>query len=360
MGPTHPYTGGIAQHTARLALELEARSISVRVESWKRQYPALLYRGKQFVEGAEPEIGNPVSVCRRLKWYSPISWVMAGRRAQGSERIVLNIPTPFHAIPYALVMLAAPRKSRLVGVVHNVLPHERSPLDVTLVRWLLAKLDFSIVHGEAEKRIAEGIGVQSEKLVVRRLPSPWYPIEKKKKDSPSDSPPRALFFGAIRDYKGLEVLIEAIAQTSRMRLLIAGEFWGNKEKYLDLIRQFEIQDRVEIRDGYVAEQEFGALFSSSSIMVLPYTSGTGSSTAKLALSHGLPVIASDAGSVADGVIDGQNGRIVGAGSVEDLKAALSLAEQVNTLALWSKNANSSRGEETLWSKYCSAVLEEGN
>jgi hypothetical protein len=83
VGPTHPYTGGIAQHTARLALELEERSISVRVESWKRQYPGFLYRGKQFVEGVEPEIGNPVSVCKRLRWYNPISWFKAGRRARG-------------------------------------------------------------------------------------------------------------------------------------------------------------------------------------------------------------------------------------------------------------------------------------
>ena len=312
------------------------------------------------MEGTQPEIGMPADVRQRLTWYNPISWINAGRRARRSERILLNIPTPFHAIPYSLIVLASPRKSRKVGVVHNVLPHERSPLDVILMKWLLTKLDFSIVHGEAEKRTAEGIGVPSSKLVVRRLPSPWYPSEKRKTNPPNNLPPRALFFGAIRDYKGLELLIEAIAQTSGMQLLIAGEFWGNKEKYLELIRQVELEDRVEIRDGYVPESEFGTVFNSATVMVLPYTSGTGSFTAKLALSHGLPVIASDAGSVADGVVDGQNGRIVSAGSVEDLVDALSAAEQKKTMARWSKNADSSRNEDALWSTYCSAVLEESN
>ncbi len=358
IGPAHPYTGGIAQHTTRLALELEAREVRVLVESWKNQYPKFLYKGRPYVEGGKPEIGFPTTVLQKLTWYNPVSWINAGRRARECDRILLNIPTPFHALPYALVFLGCSRKTKKIGLVHNVLPHERSPLDVPLMRWLLSRMDFSIVHGQEEMKIAEEIGVCSSKLRVGALPSPWHSTKTRQNTPPDKGELTALFFGAIRDYKGLDVLIDALAKTSRMKLVVAGEFWGDKEPYVEQIRNLKLESRVEIREGYVPESEFDVLFSSTSLAVLPYKSGTGSFTAKLALSHGVPVIATDSGAVADGVVSGHNGAVVRAGSATDLAAALVMVENSNTLSKWAKNAGLSQDEnENLWSAYCAIVLE---
>lgn len=359
VGPTHPYSGGIAQHTTRLALELEARGYSVVVESWKAQYPKALYPGPVQVPHNQPEVGIASQVIEKMTWYNPVTWWVAGRRSRRARVVGLSIPTPFHAVPYLVFITARGTPDTTVGIVHNVLPHEPGPLDRLLMRWLLRTLGRTIVHGNAAVEMVIGLGIAHERILATPLPSPW--PERERTEPPvtraSDSPVQLLFFGTVRPYKGLDILLHALSRTSNIELTIAGEFWAGREEYLRLIDRLGLGSRVKVRDGYVATSDFSEIFSGADVLVLPYRSGTGSIVRELAFRFGLPVIATDVGSIAEGVVDGVHGRVVAPNDVSALADALKQCQEPKNLSDW-KTAVNARGahQAQLWEKYTQAIV----
>ena len=355
VGPTHPYTGGISQHSTRLALELEKAGHEVVVESWRAQYPTRLYPGTATVPDGEPEIGIPRHVVTKLAWYSPVSWFLAGRRHRGS-RIVLSIPTAFHAVPYWVLAKAAGKTSDIWGIVHNVTPHDSGPRSRWLMSWFLKKLDRIIVHGEASKKDAISAGCTPDSITVATLPSPWPPVGSP--DVPKDPSPtlRALFFGTIRPYKGLDVLLEAVAKTSDAVLTVAGEFWEDREKYDTLIDQLGIRERVTVIPGYLPSSRFAEVFGSADVLVLPYRSGTGSIVREVGFRYGLPVIATEVGSIGVGIDNDTTGLLIEPNSVEALYGALQQAADPATRKRWSAAVAARQSvEQHHWDTYVHLV-----
>ena len=361
VGPTHPYTGGIAQHTTRLALELEYRNIPVVVESWSAQYPSGLYPGPQTVPDGYPEIGVPSRVRQKLAWYDPLSWWLAGRRSRQASLVGFNIPTPFHAVPYLVFLAGRGRSRNNIGIVHNVLPHEPTPLDRTLMRLLIGRLDRVIVHGEPARREAISLGIDGGKVLERALPTPWpdAPGGSTQRAGSKARPTRLLFFGTIRAYKGLGLLLEAVARVPRVELSIAGEFWEDEMTYRTLIKELGLTARVTIHAGYVSERDFGTLFGQHDVLVMPYRSGTGSIVRELAFRFGLPVIATRTGSIADGVVNDTNGLVVEPGRVDELVRALEKASTPDTLATWQAGVlRTRRSHKRAWERYVEALIND--
>lgn len=356
VGPTHPYTGGIAQHTTRLAQELDARGIPVLVESWQAQYPKRLYPGPDRVPGGEPEVGRAPRVTEKLAWYNPLSWWSAGWRHRKVRTLVLTVPTPFHAVPYLVVLLAVGRTPQRIAMVHNVLPHEPGPLDRLLMRVLLTSVDRVIVHGQRARDTAIELGVSAVSIDVQSLPSPWPQKAASTSRTARTGPVRCVFFGTIRHYKGLDLLLRALSRVDTMEVLVAGEFWDEREPYDALVRKLGLGKRVTIRAGYVAEADFADVFSAVDLAVLPYRSGTGSIVRELAFSHGLPVIATDVGAIAEGIIPGTNGDVVAAGDEEALVEALTRANNRRIVRSWQQNVAAQPGRNAeQWESYCHAV-----
>jgi D-inositol-3-phosphate glycosyltransferase len=353
VGPTHPYTGGIAQHTTRLALELEGAGIPVVVESWKAQYPKALYPGSGRVEG-EPEVGRASHVNETLAWYSPWSWWRVGRRHRGS-RIIVSIPTAFHALPYTVMRWGAGSKGDMWGIVHNVTPHDSGKLSKTLMGFLLRSLNHLIVHGDTATDDAIALGVRPEAITVTALPSPW-PEGGALVKPANTGPLRALFFGTIRPYKGLDVLLEALAQVPGTTLTVAGEFWEPREPYDELISRLGLSDRVTILPGYVPAEDFEGIFSNADVMVLPYRRGTGSIVKEVGFRFGLPVIATRVGAISDGIDHDVNGLVISPESVDELAKALRSAGDPATLTRWRKViARMSGANKKRWADYVTAV-----
>ena len=360
-GPTHPYKGGIAQHTTRLALELQRAGSQVTVESWKAQYPTAFYPGEQRVPSDSPEIGVPDHVVERLAWYSPLSWWLAGLRHRQTNVVVLNIPTPFHAIPYWIVLLAMGHTPSRRGVVHNVRPHEPGPMDAPLLNLLLRKLDLVIVHDQIGLDDLTNHIVLRGKTLMLPLPSPWPEKNRKKNRNISrrkqDSVTRLLFLGNVRPYKGLDLLLHAIVKVPGVELLVAGEFWEEEERYRRLVQELDLGSRVSIRPGYVPESELRKTFSTVDALILPYRSGTGSFMAELGLSFGVPVIATGVGSIADSIEDNVTGLIIEAASESALVGALNVARNPQTIRRWRAGvAHWKSPQAAQWADYCSALL----
>jgi len=357
VGPAHPYKGGGARHTTELAHRLAAAGHDVVIESWRAQYPARLYPGQQLLDVPE---GEPYPrTRRRLAWYRPDGWLAEGRRLASADLVVFALLTPLQ-VPAYLTILAAlrrasdplqpllPRRPRTVVICHNVLPHERRLGDIALTRALLSRVDTVLVHSPAQAIQASDLAPAAS-VVTAQMP-PHLPCslggdERRPLggDDPPQTPPahgsaglsdegelpiaswagRLLFFGIVRPYKGLDVLLRALAAgPPNLTLTVAGEFWGGTAETENLVAELGIADRVRLRPGYVPASEIPALFAAADALVLPYREATASQNALLAFSYGVPVITTTAGALADLVRDGVDGLTCAPGDVADLARVL--------------------------------------
>ena len=320
VGPTHPIKGGVAAHTTTVAMRLAAAGHQVRIVSWSRQYPARLYPGEQFVGGA-PELPPFEPTERRLAWNSPAGWVTAARRLRNQDLVVFAHITPVQVPPY-LLMLAILRRYgvRTVVLCHNVLPHERSRVDRTLVGWLLRAPDLVLVH--TDQQAAQARELTDRPVVVAEL-APFLPDAFTSVAPRPGEHRRLLFFGLIRPYKGLDVLLRALVKVGGdVRLRVVGEFWGGTQATENLIEELGLVGRVELRPGYAAAGEVPALFADVDALVIPYRTATGSQAVITAFQFGVPVVVTRAGQLADAVRPGVDGEVAEPDDVESLAAAI--------------------------------------
>ena len=337
VGPAHPYKGGGARHTTELAHRLADAGHDVIIESWRAQYPARLYPGQQTVD--VPEAAPYPRTRRRLAWYRPDGWLAEGRRLRPADLVVFAYLTPLQAPPYLAIMSRLGRTPKTAVICHNVLPHERRPGDVALTRALLRRADTVLTHSAAQaaqaRELAPGTTVRTVTMPPH-LPasaSPTQGTERAEVSAPAHTPrpgpadapapTRLLFFGIVRPYKGLDVVLRALAQAPpQVTLTVAGEFWGDSTEMDNLIAELGLAGRVTVRPGYVPADQIPALFGAADALVMPYREATASQNALLAFSHGVPVITTTAGALAEAVRDGVDGLTCAPGDTEDLLRAL--------------------------------------
>jgi len=370
VGPAHPYKGGGARHTTELAHRLAAAGHNVIVESWRAQYPAWLYPGRQTLDAPE---GRPYPrTYRRLAWNRPDGWAAEGRRLRSADLVVFALLTPLQ-VPAYLAILAGlgrrPGRPRTVVICHNVLPHERRPGDVALVRTLLSHVDTVLVHSAGQAAEARQL-VPDVPIVVARMP-PHLPFaasempaaehedlsaERSAVPASGQATCNLLFFGIVRPYKGLDVLLRALAQApEQVTLTVAGEFWGGTGETDRLIAALGLQDRVTLQPGYVPADQIPALFEAADALVLPYREATASQNVVLAFSYGVPVIATTAGALAEAVRDGVDGLTCAPGDVDDLARALTAISVPETAASLRSGVRAV-DPEPYWAAYLKALL----
>ncbi|WP_432520668.1 glycosyltransferase [Kineococcus sp. SYSU DK006] len=329
VGPAHPAKGGTAVHTTELARHLAAESdAQVKLVSWDRQYPAALYPGELQVPHGVPEVPEFTPTLRPLSWSSPASWWRTGRRVAAADLVVLTHVVPLQ-VPALLGVLAGMRSARsgarTVVVAHNVLPHEARPGDALLVGRLLSAVDGVLVHSDEQAQLAHAHGAR--RVEVADLPphlpgGPRVPAPAGSR-VPRDGGVRLLSLGVVRDYKGVDLLLQALGEVHQRgvdaRLTIAGELWGEAGRRVrELAQAPGMRGHVELREGYVPAAQLPELLAAHDALVLPYRSATASQNALLAFAHGLPVLATRVGSFPAQVRDGVDGVLVEPGSVPAL------------------------------------------
>ena len=341
IGPAHPYKGGGARHTTELAHRLAAAGHDVIIESWRAQYPRRLYPGQQTVDVAE---GDPYPrTYRRLAWYRPDGWLAAGRRLASADLVVFALLTPLQVPSYLAILAGLGRRPghrpRTAVICHNVLPHERRLGDVALTKTLLSHVDMVITHSAGQaaqaRELAPGATVRTVTMPPHLPAAAQQDHEAERAPVLAPGPPPAsradaagasvhlLFFGIVRPYKGLDVLLRALAGApAHVTLTVAGEFWGGTGQTETLIAELGLRDRVTLRPGYVPADRIPALFAAADALVMPYREATASQNALLAFAHGVPVITTTAGALAEAVRDGVDGLTCAPDDAEDLLRAL--------------------------------------
>jgi glycosyltransferase involved in cell wall biosynthesis len=318
IGPAYPLRGGIAHHVYWLRREMAARGHAVQVISFRKLYPSLLFPGTserdrsglKFDAGAEPLLGP----------LNPLSWSRAARaiEAFAPDLIVIEWWQPFFAPLIGTLSRRLHRRGhRVVVECHNVLPHEGSPADRLLTRFAFAAIDQFIVHARSdEERLRQIAGDRPISL----SPLPRLPEFEATAVGRRDGR-RLLFFGKVRRYKGLDVLLAAMPKVLAQvecELLVVGEFYENVETYRRFIDKHGLERHVKIIDRYVTNEEVTGFFAEADVLVLPYTSASQSGVAQIALANDLPIIASRAGGLCDGLSDGVDGLSVTPGDSADL------------------------------------------
>jgi glycosyltransferase involved in cell wall biosynthesis/SAM-dependent methyltransferase len=329
VGPTHPYKGGVAAHTTMLAHELAEAGHDVTLVSWSHLYPSKLYPGEQAVPGGAADLPPFPRTVRALRWARPDTWVRTGRRLRGFDAIVVVHVIPA-VVPAHLALLRAAGagrrtsvgdgRPRSVVIAHNVLPHETHVGDRELMQQLFQRVDSVLVHSDSQAKLAYEL--RAPRVSVTDLP-PHLPGGPPLERPPHDGPPRLLALGIVRDYKGLDLLLEALAEVPGPTLTVAGEMWGSSgERVRELARDPRLRGRVEVHGGYVPADRLAPLLASHDVLALPYRSATASQNALLGQQHGLPVLASDVGTFGSQVRDGVDGLLVPPGDVDALTQAL--------------------------------------
>jgi glycosyltransferase involved in cell wall biosynthesis len=372
IGPARPDQGGAARHTTELAYRLTAAGHNVIIESWRAAGPAASDTGPSgpAISGpaaSDPADGDPYPrTYRRLARYRPDGWIAAGRRLRSADLVVFALVSRAQVPSYLSVLTAlalGPDRPRTALICHTALP-AAVPGEQGLTRTLLARADTVIVHSAAQAAQARALAPEVP-IVIARMP-PHLPAatpvlkdllaERNVDLAPGPPKTRLLFFGVVRPDKGLDLLLQALAQTpEHVSLTVAGEFAAGLAPVRELIAALGLGTRVTLRPGYVPAAGLPALFAAADALVLPYREAAGSQNVLLAFSFGIPVIATIAGALAEAVRDGVDGLTCAPGDVADLARALNQIADPQTARRLRAGVRPP-DPEPYWSAYLRAVL----
>ncbi|HEV8715497.1 MAG TPA: glycosyltransferase [Candidatus Binatia bacterium] len=297
VGPVYPYRGGIAHYTSSLAKAFVRSGHQLQMISYQRQYPAALYPGET---DKDPSV-DPARVEAQylLDPLYPWTWRRTARAILESRPDLALIQwwTTFWAPAYAVLAHELRQSTRVVYLIHNVLPHESRPWDRWAARLALAQGQAFIVQAPHEqKRLSQLI----PNAAISYCSLPAYEhfsaqiVSKETARRQLGLPagvPLFLFFGIVRPYKGLKYLIEALAQISvPFHLLVAGEFWESILKYEKRVEQLHLSAHVTFINKYIPNEEAHLMFAAADALVAPYVEGTQSAAVGASLGYGLPTI----------------------------------------------------------------------
>ena len=316
-----PYRGGIATHSYILYENLIKQNHDVMVVNYLKQYPSFLFPGKNQFDINDLGVKN--QSLRLINTMSPKTWKQASETIvdYNPDVVIFRFWNPFFAISLGSIAKYLKKKNfskPLLSICDNIIPHENFLGSSLLTKFYLKYIDGFVVQSETVKNELESL--KKDAKIVKRF-HPIYDIygdRKNKTESKKQlgikSKHVILFFGIIREYKGLDILIESINilknKLDDFHLLIVGECYENINKYLSLINQFELNHLVTFINEYVSEKDISKYFSCSDVVVLPYKTASQSGVIQIAYNFNTPVVTTDVGGLSEYIDDGNTGVLV--------------------------------------------------
>lgn len=321
ISPAHPLRGGIASSSQRLAKALQDKGAEVVIFSFSLQYPGFLFPGKtQFTDDPAPP---DLTIHTSINSVNPISWIKTGQAIKKlqPDLIITRYWIPFMGPALGTILRVARwnSKSKTVALADNIIPHESRPGDRPFTRYFIGANDGFIVMS---KSVESDIRQFNKQKAVTFIPHPIYdnygePVDRVtalKQLGLSPDFRYVLFFGFIRKYKGLDLLLEAFAkenvQQLPLRLIIAGEFYSNKEQYLQQIEQSNLKDRIILEDRFISHDAVKYYFGAADLVAQPYKTATQSGISQLAYHFNKPMVVTKVGGLPEIVAHGKVGYVV--------------------------------------------------
>lgn len=320
LGPAYPYRGGLASFNHRLSKEFISEGHSVELVTFSLQYPSVLFPGKtQYNDGPSPDL----KITRELNSINPFNWFLIGRKLKKESPDILLIRywLPFMAPALGTVarIVRSNKHSRVITIFDNVVPHEKRPGDKILTKYYVNSIDGAIVMS---KSVLDELRMFRKDIPAILTPHPLYDnygatVDRDYALKALKLEPEfryLLFFGFIRSYKGLDLLIESFADSRfrdmNLKLVVAGEFYEDDEPYRKKVKEKNIGSDVIFFDHFIKDDEVSLFFSMTDLVVQPYKSATQSGVTQISFHYEKPMLVTDVGGLKEIVPDGLCGYVV--------------------------------------------------
>lgn len=322
VGTSHPYRGGIAAFTDRLATEFVREGVDIEVVTFKLQYPSFLFPGEtQYSDAKAPE---GLSIARKVNSINPLNWIKVGKeiRKKNPDIVVFTYWMAFFAPCFGKIarVIKRNRHTKCIGLIHNMIPHEKSILDKMFPPYFVKAMDGFVVLSKSVLNDIATVDKQNKPRVF--TPHPLYDhfgeiVSRDEAIRHLNLDPNYryfLFFGLVRAYKGLDLLIDAFAD-ARLRkfpvkLIVAGEFYEDPKPFLEQIEKHGLQDSVIIQNQYISDDDVKYYFNTSDIVVQPYKSATQSGVTQIAYHFEKPMLVTNVGGLGEIIPNGIAGYVV--------------------------------------------------
>lgn len=321
LGTAYPYRGGLAVYNERLANEFIKENHQVEIVTFTLQYPGFLFPGKtQYADWESP--GN-LEIIRKLNSINPFNWIATGRYIKKLKPDILIIKywLPFMAPAFGTVakIVRKNKHTKIISILDNIIPHEKHIGDKCFSKYFVKNIDAFIGMSDS---VLNDLNLFTKTKPREFCPHPLY--DNFGKAIPRDQALKnlklpndvnyLLFFGLIRDYKGLDILLDAFADKRlkqlNIKLIVAGEFYASSEKYFKQIDQNNIKDSVIVHSHFIPDNEVANYFCASDLVVQPYKSATQSGVTQIAYHFNKPMVVTNVGGLAEIVPDKKCGYVV--------------------------------------------------
>ena len=321
IGPAYPYRGGLASFNDRLAQQFSSEGHEIEIITFSLQYPKLLFPGKtQYTDGPAPA---GVKITRELNSINPLNWIFTGLkiRKEKPDILLIRFWLPFMGPCFGTIarIVRMNRYTTVICIFDNVIPHEKRHGDNFLTKYFTKSIDGAIVMSQTVLLDLKNFQV---KIPVKYSPHPLFdnyglPIDRKEALAALNLNPDdnfLLFFGFIRAYKGLEMLIDAFSdkrlRNRKLKLIVAGEFYEDDVPYRNLIKKNDLGKDVIFFDHFIRDNEVPLFFSIADLVVQPYITATQSGVTQIAFYFEKPMLVTDVGGLREIVTDGKCGYVV--------------------------------------------------
>ena len=308
IGPAHPLRGGLATFNQRLAKQFTDEGHECSIVSFSLQYPGFLFPGTtQFSTDPAPD---DVRIHTLINSVNPLNWINVGKKIRKwkPDIIVVRYWLPFMgpALGTILRQVKKNRHTKIVCIADNVIPHEKRPGDVAFTKYFLKAPDAFVTMSDKVLSDLRKFTNKPAQLVQHPLYDNFgEPVLKEQARSflklPFDEK-IILFFGFIRQYKGLDLLLKAMAderiKKENIRLVIAGEFYEDEKPYRQIIDEYNLEDRVILKTNFIPDSEVKYFLCSGDCVIQPYKNATQSGVTPLAYHFKKPMIVTNVGGLA--------------------------------------------------------------
>lgn len=366
VGPAHPYRGGLATFNECMAQQFLQDGADVSIETYTLQYPSLLFPGKtQYTTDAPPK---GLSIKRSVHALNPFNWLKVGKRLRNEQAdlVLLRYWMPFMAPCMGTIgrLIRKNKRTKVVGLVDNIIPHEKRIGDALLSRYFVNSMDAFVVLSDSVKEELRQFDAKKPCLVT---PHPTYNhygnlLPKQEAASLLGLDANAhyiLFFGFIRDYKGLDVLMRAYADkrmaVRNIRLIVAGEFYNNAQKYHALEKELGLDGKIHWFSDYIPNEEVTRFFSVADLVVQPYKTATQSGISQMAYHFEKPMVVTEVGGLPEIVPHGKVGYVVPINEKAVADAVVDFFDN-HQLADFLPHIKAEKKKYT-WENFCKVVLQ---
>lgn len=363
-GPAWPLRGGLSTYNERLNLQFNTEGFKSSILSFKLQYPSILFPGKTQLSTENAPADTIIDTA--MNSINPFNWIRVGLkyRKLAPDVMVIRYWMPFMAPCLGTIarLVKGNKKTRIIAIADNIYPHEKHFYDKICTRYFVSAIDGFITMSKAV--LADLANLVPNKP-AQYIPHPMYDnfgaiMDKTKAKQALKLDPAfnyLLFFGFIRQYKGLDLMLKSLAQQSiselPIKLLVAGEFYEDPQPYLDLIKSLGLEDKVILHNQFIPNSYVYQYFSACDLVVQTYHTATQSGVTQIAYHFNKPMLVTNVGGLAETVPDGEVGYVTEKDEVT-IAAAIHDFYTNNREKVFSENASQFK-KHFSWAKISEAI-----